>query len=136
MSQDKVDLFNELSQLGSLADVSIALAKFAISMSKEGHFDREGARWVLRPENYVTLTPHYKRTDNLTVSLYGNHGEFLGFPELELKKGRGNSYSEFKLTRTDQLAAATFYIRRSKELRDQGRARFRKGQLLREHESN
>lgn len=118
-----------MKKLGSLSEIGVALAAYAENIADGGKFERSGNRWVVRPNNFVTFEPHYKRTLNIAVSLRGNPKEFAEFPELPLKEGMAG-YSECTITKPNHLAAAAFYIRRAQELYQRGRNRPRKNQKI------
>ncbi|WP_456426121.1 hypothetical protein [Rhodocaloribacter sp.] len=120
---------NELGKLKSLSRIGFALAEYAKAISDGGLFEKSGNRWVMRPNNFVTLEPHYQRALNIAISLRGNPDEFADFPELPLKEGM-HGYSECSVTESRQLAAATFYIRRAKEIYERGRSRTQKKQKI------
>ena len=120
---------DEMKKLGALAEVGVALVIYAESIADGGKFELSGNRWVVRPNNFVTLEPHYQRALNIAVSLRGNPSEFAEFQELSLKEGMAG-YSECSITKPSQLAAAAFYIRRAYELYQRGRNRMHKKQKI------
>ncbi|GAA0405364.1 hypothetical protein GCM10009133_12490 [Cocleimonas flava] len=126
-----MSIHEEIKELKYLAITGFALIDFAESISDGGKFELNNKRWVIRPKNFVTLQPHWKQTLNIAISLRGNPHEFAELTELPLKEGM-SGYSECKVTLPTQLAAATFYIRRAKELYTKGNRRIQKQQILKE----
>lgn len=126
-----MSIYEEMKELKFLAITGFALVDYAESISDDGKFELSNKRWVIRPNNFVTLQPHWKQTTNVAISLRGNPHEFAELPELPLKEGM-SGYSECKVTLPSQLAAATFYIRRAKELYTKGSKRVQKQQRLTE----
>lgn len=122
---------DEMKKMGLLAEIGAALVAYAESIADGGKFELSGYRWVVRPNNFVTLEPHYIRALNIAVSLRGNPSEFAELPELPLKKGMAG-YSECSITTPGQLAAASLYIRRASELYHRGKNRIHKNQKLME----
>lgn len=117
----------QLANLGALEAIGQALAAYAEAISAGGRFELSdtGSRWILHPDNFVTLEPHWKRVKNIRISLRGLPTEFAELPELPLKSGMAG-YSECSVTKAGQLAAAASYIRRANELYRRGRGRTRK----------
>ena len=122
---------NEMKNLKYLATTGLALANYSESISNNGKFELSSSRWVIRPNNFVTLQPHWKQTTNIAISLRGNPNEYAKLSELPLKEGMAG-YSECKVTLPNQLAAALFYIRRANELFNRGRNRVQKPLILTE----
>ena len=120
---------DEMKKLGVLTEVGAALVAYVESIADGGKFELTGNRWVVRPNNFVTFEPHYKRALNIAVSLRGNPSEFAELPELSIKEGMAG-YSEYIITKPNQLAAAAFYIRRAHELYQRGRHREHKRQQI------
>ena len=113
---------NELVELGSIARVAGGLVDFALALDKSNSIEWDGSRHVTRPNNFATFVVHHKRANNLTVTLRGKPSEFEQQSELEIKADQ-NGYSIFKLERSDQLGAASLYVRRAYELFNRGRGR-------------
>jgi hypothetical protein len=64
---------------------------------------------------------------NIVVSLRGNPDEFIQFPELPLREGRGEgSYSECTLKNPNQLPAIAMYIQKAYAIYKEGRGRKKK----------
>ncbi|MCQ8130661.1 hypothetical protein [Methylomonas rivi] len=124
-----MNIRNELSNLSELTSIGLALADFCEALAEGGLFERSDARWVMRPNNFVTLEPHWKRVKNIAISLRGKPEEFAPLPELPIKAGM-SGYSECKVESPRQLAAAAFYIRRAHEIYERGRTRLPKGQKV------
>ena len=124
-----MNIWDELKNLGPLATTAMALADFCEAIADGGQFEKSDARWVIRPNNFVTLEPHWKRVKNVAISLRGNPSEFAPLPELPVKAGM-SGYSECKIESASQLAAAAFYIRRAHEIYSRGRNRSQKGQKV------
>ena len=120
--EDGMNIRVEMANLGSLATIGLALADYCESIANGGTFEQNGTRWVIRPNNYVTLEPHWKRVKNVAISLHGNPSEFAAMPELPLKTGMAG-YSECKVESINQLAAAAFNVRQAKEIYSRGRNR-------------
>ena len=95
---------------------------FAQSLEPSSSLQWDGARYVMRPKNFVTFKVHHKRANNLTVTLRGTPKEFEQQPGLQLKADQ-NGYSIFRLEKNQQLAAAALYVRRAHELFERGRQR-------------
>ena len=112
----------EIVELGSIARVAGGLVDFALALDKSNGLEWDGSRHVTRPNNFATFVVHHKRANNLTVTLRGKPSEFEHQPELDVRADQ-NGYSIFKLERSDQLAAATLYVRRAFELFNRGRGR-------------
>ncbi|WP_206486579.1 hypothetical protein [Thalassotalea sp. G2M2-11] len=121
-----MNIRDNLNELGDLSIVGLAIADYSESIADNGKFELNGKRWVIRPNNFVTLEPHWKRAKNIAISLRGNPSEFAEFKELPLKEGM-SGYSECTITTPNQLAAAAFYIRRAQEIYSKGRNRIQKG---------
>jgi hypothetical protein len=99
-----------------------ALLQYAVSLPEgKVSFENKNGRWVFDP-NYVTLQIHYKRTNNIRISLRGNPEEFQIQEELPLKAGMGG-YSECSFEHPTQMYAATSYIRRAWQIYNKGRNR-------------
>jgi len=117
-----MSLEDEISKLDGIRHVGLALLDFSRSILK-GNFELEGNYWVYRPDNFVTFDVHWKRANNITLSLRGAPSEFEALDCLPLKTGMGGVYSRCKIERADQLDAAASYIRRALELYQRGRSR-------------
>ena len=119
-------LREEAKQLPDLADVIVALATFGKALDPGAKYRKEGERYVLRPNTFVTFTVRYKRSHHLTITLRGNLSEFETAQELPLKNGRAGAYSECNLSSPKQLAAAAAYIQRAYQLCKRGAGRVHK----------
>ena len=117
-----MNIRDELKNLGPLAHCGIALADYCESIADGGRFESADARWVIRPNNFITLEPHWKRTTNIAISIRGNPSEYAELAELRLKSGMAG-YSECILTEAWQLCAAMFYARRANDIFRRGRNR-------------
>jgi len=120
---------SEINELGFLSTTGLALVEYAESISNGGKFELNNKRWVIRPNNFVTFEPHWKRTTNIAISLRGNPEEFAELSELPLKEGM-KGYSECTVISSSQLAGATFYIRRAEQLYTRGSTRTQKKQSI------
>ena len=121
------DIESALSQLEAITRVAGGLVDYALALDPLNSLEWDGSRHVARPNNFVTFVVHHKRANNLTVTLRGKPSEFEQQSGLEIKADQ-NGYSLFKLERPDQLAAASWYIRRAFELFNRGRSRTPKTQ--------
>ena len=123
-------LEEEITRIPRLRNIGRALAEFSLSqfpgLQLQG--DSQG-RFVSRPHNFVTFKVHWKRAENITITLRGNPQEFPTLPELELKSDQ-HGYSSCKVTKAAELAAAALYIRRAAELYREGRQRDQRRQRL------
>ncbi|QEE23171.1 hypothetical protein CS053_00655 [Rhodanobacter glycinis] len=124
-----MNIRDEMQKLGPLASTGVALADYSEAIAGGGKFQLSGNRWVMRPDNFVTLEPHWKRTTNVAISLRGNPAEFAAMPELPISAGMAG-YTECKVESPTQLAAAAFYIRHAHEIYGRGRGRSPKGQKV------
>ncbi len=120
------DLYKEISNLNGLSEGAKALVQFALKIGG-GDTEHSAARYVVRPDNFVTFQPHWKRALNLAVTLRGNPCEFELQDGLQLKRSM-NGYSSFSLEKIEHLAAAFRYVRRAKEIYDRGSNRIPKTQ--------
>jgi hypothetical protein len=112
----------ELTELQAIRHAGFALLEYAASLPDSyGGFSNKNGRWVCEP-NFVTFEIHYKRAQNIRISLRGNPEEFEQHEELPLKAGM-NGYSECSFESNSQLFAATAYIRRAWQIFNKGRAR-------------
>lgn len=125
-------LEDEISQIPKLKHVGAALAEFARSLSPGSAFKREGSRWVLRPENFVTFSVHAARSMHIRLSLRGRRGEFAQYEGTPLKTGRARSWSECVIASPSQLLAAASYMQHAAELYTRGRNRTHKQQIVTE----
>ena len=113
---------SEIDQLRGITNIGRALVDFARSL-RPGEFHLEGKRWVFRPDNFVTMSIHCTRANNLSLSLRGAPSEYDQSDKLKLNSGMGHVYAECKIERRDQLAAAASYIERAHEIYRRGRGR-------------
>ena len=116
-------LRREAQSLPELVDTTMALAMYAKALVPNSKYVKEGERYVLRPDNFVTFTVRHKRSHHVTLTLRGFIGEFAIAPELALKSGRANAYAECNLSTPSGLAAAAAYIQRACELLKRGSRR-------------
>ena len=116
-------LRSEAHLLPDLAETIMALAKYAKSLVPNATYAKEGERFVLRPDNFVTFTVRHRRSHHVTLTLRGFLGEFDIAPELQLKSGRANVYAECNLNNPNGLAAAATYIQRACQLFNRGSRR-------------
>lgn len=116
-------LRKEAQLLPELADTTMALAKYAKTLIPNAKYVKEGERYVLRPENFVTFTVRHKRSQHVTLTLRGFLGEFEIAQELPLKSGRANAYAECNLKNPNGLSAAAAYIQRACQLLKRGARR-------------
>jgi hypothetical protein len=66
-------LETEIEHLSQLKQVGLALVQFAAAQFPGVKFDStDQGRFVASPENFVTFTVHWKRANNITVTLRGN----------------------------------------------------------------
>jgi hypothetical protein len=119
------ELKGRIFELSEIEVIGWALVQYANSLSPGSKYKSESARYVLRPDNFVTFSVHSKRANNLTVSLRGKVSEFEIQPELKLQRDQ-NGYCLFKLRKPEQLHAAASYIQRAAELFKRGRQRMPK----------
>jgi len=119
----------EAELLPELAEIIGALAAFGKALDPGSKYWKQGERYVLHPNKFVTFTVRHKRSRHLTISLRGNLSEFEAAQELTLKEGRAGAYSECNLTSSKQLAAAATYIQRAYQLCKRGSSRVRKGSV-------
>ena len=120
-------LEEEIAQLPTLKDMGIALVNFSKTLIDGTTFELRGTRWVAHPENFVTFEIHWKRAQNITLSLRGWPAEFLNheeFPPLQLSPGMAG-YSGCKIEVPSQLAAAAYYIAKAASLYQAGSTRTR-----------
>lgn len=121
--------YAELHQLDDLGDVGAALARYVRALDPRGSFEREGGRWVNRPDNFLTLTIHHKRAMNIVLTL---RGHTLTYKEPAQEAGLGDdwvrdlerdraSYSRYRITKAAQLLPAAYFIRVAFEYRSRGR---------------
>jgi len=111
-------LYDELSRLGELSPVGVALARFAESLSPGGRFVRERSRWVYRPDNFVTFAVHHKKSRKLTLTLSGRPVQYkslsekadLGRAWQDLERDR-SEYSRYDVARPEHLLPAAFFLR-------------------------
>jgi hypothetical protein len=96
----------------------------SLKLCAGGEFTRtDSAEWVygdsrlqasrfsrVHDPNFVAFRITHKTKQQITLSLRGKPSDFESFPELPLKKGRGESYSRCTVTNARQLAAAARYI--------------------------
>ena len=115
-------LEDDIKKLKGITRVGFSLVDFIRSIHP-GEFQLEGNYWVYRPDNFVTIDVHWKRANNITLSLRGAPTEFVTHAGSPLTYGMGNVYSRCKIERADQLDAASYYIRRALELYQRGRSR-------------
>ena len=119
------DGLNALSNEPSI--VSAALIAFALSEFPANRIERRNYYlWVAYPNNYFAFRVQL-RLDNTRFSVRGQPGEFQSRPELPLIRGRGGAYTEFVVSRSEQLLAACGYLARAAELYRLGRNRFNIG---------
>ena len=116
-------LKKEAQFLPTLADTIMALARYAKTLLPNSKYIKEGERYVLRPDPFVTFTVRHKRRHHVTITLRGFIGEFEIAPELPLKNGRAQVYSECNLRNPNGLAAAAAYIQRACQLLNRGPSR-------------
>lgn len=118
---------DELHRLSDLEPIGLALAKFALSLSPGNEFEKQGRRWVLRPDNFVAFTVQFARTKSIRLSLRTSAFALTGSSirhtqDLELRPRReGNSYAECVVDSPLQLDTASSYIAEAYEiLREMG----------------
>lgn len=126
-----MSLQSEIGNLGNLKEAGWALKQFAESRFPDSHFAKKSNKWVCDPKNYVTFTVHWKRAQNITVSLRGTPKEFLEHDELPLRDDM-HGYSAFKFEDVRQLKAAVSYIDRAAVIYKRGRNRIKKQLVLKE----
>ena len=79
---------------------------------------KEGERWVMRPNNFATLTVADKRGSHVTVTVYGELNRFSGAATaLDIKKDR-NSYSRFNIDDVSQVHDAIRVLQTAYELKN------------------
>ena len=108
---------------GDLQIIAAALALFAKSLSPGGEYEKEGARWIYRPNDFVTFQVQPKKRAIL-LSLRGHRMAFkekaenCGFERAwreDLDRGWSLSYSEYQITNANQLAAAAQFVKWASE---------------------
>jgi hypothetical protein len=114
---------SDVSRLHDLSDVCKALVKYGLSLMPGNELSGGYGMWVPYPGNHFAFRVQ-PRVQNIRFSVRGTPNEFVMFPELQLKWGWGRAYSEFVVSRPDQLYAACSYLKRSYELHQLGRNRF------------
>ncbi len=98
----------DIARLGPLAPVALALIEYARALDPKGQFVRKGAMWVSEPNFVAFRVP--KRSREAVFSVYGGR-DFRKCRALGIFWSPSRaSYSEFRLTRARELAAAAFYI--------------------------
>jgi len=117
---DMKTIIDELHELYLIGAQFAPVLDF-ISALEPGAFQKEDTQWVYRPRNFVTLSIHSKRTNNITVCLRGNVQEFAQFEHLPLTPAQAG-YCRYKMTTVSQLDAALCHIRRAHELSVRGRS--------------
>ena len=117
-----MDIADEFHELDEINHCGFALLQYTVSLP-EGRvtFENKNGRWIFDP-NYVTLQIHYKRSNNIRISLRGNPNELEIHDELPLKAGMAG-YSECSFECPSQMFAATSYIRRAFQIYNKGRNR-------------
>lgn len=117
-----MDISDELNELNEINHCGFALIQYASSLPEgEVILNNKSGRWVFQP-NYVTFQIHYKRTNNIRISLRGNPNEFQVMEELPLKSGM-DGYSECSFDNPSQMFGAISYIRRAWQIYNKGRIR-------------
>ncbi len=124
------DLHSELESLGNLHNPSIVMLDFifGITDGNLGSFTKRGTQWVYEP-NFITLSIHSQRANNVTICLRGNPHEFAQYNHLPLTPAQ-HGYCRCKVESVLQLDAALVYIRRAYELWSKGRNRIQKEQKI------
>jgi hypothetical protein len=113
---------SEIAKLRNITNICRGLVDYTRSL-RPGEFQLEGNRWVFRPDNFVTMSIHCTRANNLSLSLRGAPSEYDQSDKLPLKSGMGHVYAECKIERPDQLDVAAYHIRRALTLYLRGRER-------------
>jgi len=110
-------------QLDDINHCGLALLQYAATLpgNEYKQFENKNGRWVCDP-NFVNFQVHYKRKNNIPISLRGNPAEFEKHDELPMKPGMAG-YSECSFESRSQLFAAVSYIRRAWQIYKKGRSR-------------